>query len=102
MGNDATNQCGTHTNNIKGDILSYLQPSNTESLGYSVPLNLTKEERGLHHHGTARFLIPRRHLEDFERDPARYEAGIPLSHRSLSSGLVSSLGSVMTKTTATV
>jgi len=72
MGNEATKQRGTHTNSVKGDILSYLQPSSTESVGYPVPLNLPKEERGLHHHGTARFLIPRRCLEEFERDPAAY------------------------------
>lgn len=102
MGNDATKQRGTHTNNIKGDILSYLQPSNTESLGYSVPLNLSKEERGLHHHGTARFLIPRRCLEDFEKDPARYVAGPPLSTALTELWLVSSLGSLMMRTTITV
>lgn len=101
MGNDATKQRGTHTNNIKGDILSYLQPSSTESLGYSIPLNLSKEERGLQHHGTARFLIPRRRLEDFEKDPVGYVKSIlPLA--VLTQLCPASLrGSGMTMTTAT-
>jgi hypothetical protein len=72
MGNKATGQRSIHTNIIKNDILGYLEPSNTESLGYKIHPHLPKPERGLESHVTARFLIPRQHLEAFEKDPDRY------------------------------
>lgn len=75
----ATNQRAIHTTYIQQDILQYLQPSKTEGLGISIPGALTKEERGLENHATARFLIPRQHLEAFENDPDRCAAPYLLS-----------------------
>jgi hypothetical protein len=72
MGNGATSQRGIHTNSVKNEILGYLEPSSTESLGYKIQLHLPKAERGLENHLTARFLIPRQHLEAFENNPDRY------------------------------
>jgi hypothetical protein len=37
-----------------------------------MPTNLSKDERGLENHATARFLIPRQHLDAFEKDPDRF------------------------------
>ena len=72
MGNNATSQQSLHTNSIKNKILSYLEPSSTESLGYKIAINLQKADRGLNSHATARFLIPHQHLQAFEMDPDRY------------------------------
>ena len=72
MGNNAASQRSLHTNSIKSEILSYLDPSGTESLGYKIAFNLQKADRGLNSHATARFLIPRQHLQAFETDPDRY------------------------------
>lgn len=61
-----------HTTHVKQDILQYLHPSNTEQLvGIAVPASLPRAERGLENHATAWFLIPRQHLDAFERDPDR-------------------------------
>jgi len=70
MGNEATAQRGIHTNSIKNEVLGFLQPGD-EALGFPIQSSLTKAERGLNNHLTARFLIPRQHLEAFERDPDR-------------------------------
>ena len=68
MGNVATARRGTHTHGVKNEILRYLQPKkDVHSL--SMQSNLAKEERGLNSHITARFLIPRQHLEAFESNP---------------------------------
>lgn len=82
MGNGATGQRGIHTNSIKNEILGYLEPSSTEGLGYKIQLHLPKVERGLENHLTARFLVPRQHLEAFENDPDRYTIQQPLSDHS--------------------
>ena len=71
-----------HTYNVQHDILQYLQPSKAEPLGLEVPAILGKEERGLNSHITARFLIPRQHLEAFESDPEGYATLHPMVHRS--------------------
>lgn len=62
----------THTNSATSDILQYLQPSNGDRLGIVIPASLPKEQRGLGSHATARFLIPRKHLNMFDADPDRY------------------------------
>jgi hypothetical protein len=67
----ATNQRAIHTTYIQQEILQFLQPSNEESLGFNIPANLPKEERGMESHITARFLIPRQHLDAFEKEPER-------------------------------
>jgi hypothetical protein len=61
----------THTCNINQDILTYLEPLESPSLGITVPVKLPKSSRGLDHIVTARFLIPRRHLDEFEEAPQR-------------------------------
>jgi hypothetical protein len=83
MSTAATNQRATHTTYIQQEVLQYLQPSNAESLGFDIPANLSKEERGLEAHVTARFLIPRQHLEAFEKDPDRYVTPRPYVYHSL-------------------
>ena len=65
----ASNQHSVHATYIQQDIFQYLRPSNTVSLGFEVPASLPREERGLASHITARFLIPRQHLDAFEKDP---------------------------------
>jgi hypothetical protein len=68
----AANQRSVHTTYIYQDILQYLRPSKEEGLaGFDIPANLSREERGLENHVTARFLIPRQHLDAFEKDPNR-------------------------------
>ena len=60
-----------HTTYIQQEVLHYIEPSSETSLGFYIPASLSKEERGLENHVTARFLIPRQHLEAFEKDPDR-------------------------------
>jgi len=74
------NQRSVHTTNVQQDILQYLRPSSTEGLGFEIPASLPKDKRGLESHITARFLIPRRHLEAFEADPDRYITSYPYNH----------------------
>ena len=67
---------------IYQDILQYLRPSKEEGLvSFDIPANLSREERGLENHVTAQFLIPRQHLDVFEKDPNR--SIMPLSHMEL-------------------
>jgi hypothetical protein len=40
-------------------------------LGIKIPSNLPRERRGLESHITARFLVPRQHLNAFETDPSK-------------------------------
>ena len=65
----ATSKRAVHTTYIQQDILQYLKPSNEVDLGFKIPGGLSKEQRGLENHLTARFLIPRQHLNAFEEDP---------------------------------
>ena len=71
MSEGATNKRAVDTNKVVNHILQYLQPSPEHTLGIAVPSSLPKEQRGLEHHITGRFLIPRQHLDAFEKDPAR-------------------------------
>jgi hypothetical protein len=57
--------------NMKEDIFSLIQPSQKEPLDFDIPAHLRKENRGLHHILTARFLIPREHLDAFEESPVQ-------------------------------
>jgi hypothetical protein len=59
----------SQTHHIQEDILTYLRPSEKTTLGIEIPTYLPKEGRGLENIATARFLIPRRHLEEFEDAP---------------------------------
>jgi hypothetical protein len=68
----AANARAVHTTSIQQDALQYLRPSNEAKLGFDMPTNLSKDERGLENHATARFLIPRQHLDAFEKDPDRF------------------------------
>ena len=72
IGNEAASQCGTHVNSIKHKILSFIQPSDKETLGLEVPAHLSKDKRKLNNKITARFLIPHQHLDAFEGDPLRF------------------------------
>jgi len=83
MSRAATNQRAVHTTSIQQEILQYLQPSSTDNLGIIIPGSLSKEERGLQNHATARFLIPRQHLEAFENDPNSYAMLLPFACRPL-------------------
>jgi hypothetical protein len=65
------NQRAIHTTASRQDVLQYLQPSKDMELGIAIPSSLPQGERGLESHITARFLIPRQHLNTFENDPAR-------------------------------
>jgi len=67
----ASGQRGTHTKTVRSEILQHLQPSKDETIGIDIPSSLSQEERGLENHTTARFLIPRQHLDAFEEDPER-------------------------------
>lgn len=58
------------TSAVRDVILQYLQPSEGHDLGIAIPVTLPKESRGMEHNATARFLIPRKHLDAFEADPA--------------------------------
>jgi hypothetical protein len=78
----AGNQRSIHGTYINPDILLYLQPSREQSLGLSIPASLSREERGLGSHITARFLIPRQHLDMFERDPDRFVVAHHQAHGS--------------------
>ena len=60
----------SHTFSIKEEILNYLEPLDHPTLGITVPTRLPKSSRGLEHFATARFLIPRKHLDEFEGAPA--------------------------------
>lgn len=82
MSSTASNQHSVHATYIQQDIFQYLRPSKTESLGLEIPASLPKEERGLESHITARFLIPRQHLDAFEKDPDGYVASHPWIHSS--------------------
>lgn len=69
-----------HSTYVYQDILQYLQPSKKEGLGsFFVPNTLDREERGLENHATARFLMPRQHLDKFERSPDRQVMPYPSS-----------------------
>jgi hypothetical protein len=57
------------TTAIKAEILGYLNPSDNMLLGIPIPSSLPTNHRGMEHQATARFLIPRRHLEEFEAEP---------------------------------
>ena len=72
MSSAGLNQRSVHITYIQQDILQFLQPSNTQRLDLNVPARLSREERGLASHITARFLVPRQHLDAFEEDPAGY------------------------------
>ena len=62
----------THTYSIREEILTYLEPFDYPSLGIAVPVKLPKDLRGLENVATARFLISRRHLDEFEGAPHEY------------------------------
>jgi hypothetical protein len=68
-----------HTYGIKEEILSFLEPLDHPSLGITVPVKLPKSSRGLEHIATARFLIPRKHLDEFEGAPHEYAPSSSLS-----------------------
>lgn len=72
MSDVALAQRAVHTTYIQQEILQFLQPSNVQRLDLDVPAALPREERGLVSHITARFLIPRQHLDAFEKDPDGY------------------------------
>ena len=67
----ATNQRAVDTNKVQTDILRYLQPSPKLSLGIDVPASLAREQQGLGHKITSRFLIPHQYLDAFESSPDR-------------------------------
>ena len=50
----------------------YLKPFDYPSLGIAVPVKLAKDSWGLENIATARFLIPHRHLNEFEGAPHEY------------------------------
>ena len=60
-----------HTNNIRDEILTYLKPSDSTTYTFEIPANLPKDKRGMENHVTARFLIPRRHLDEYEAGQQR-------------------------------
>jgi hypothetical protein len=72
MARSAANHRAVHSTHAQQYILQCLQPSKTEPLDINVPPSLFRDERGLNHHVTARFLIPRQHLDEYERDPEGY------------------------------
>jgi len=86
-----------HTTYVQQEVLHYIQPSNKTGLGFNIPASLSKEERGLESHVTARFLIPRQHLEAFEKDPDRsatlhcYHPKLTSSHTASSLGFVTKI-----------
>jgi hypothetical protein len=61
-----------HTNSIRDEILTYLKPSEDISLAFEIPGKLPRDRRGMNNHTTARFLTPRRHLDEYEAAPQRY------------------------------
>ena len=65
-------QRAVHTTYIQQEILQFLQLSNVQRLDLDIPAALPREERGLVSHITTRFLIPREHLDAFEKDPDQY------------------------------
>ena len=69
MSNAVSQKRAAHTCGINQDILAYLEPLETPSLGITIPTKLPKSSRGLEHIATARFLIPRRHLDEFKEAP---------------------------------
>lgn len=72
MAEGVSNTRAIHTYSIKEEILTYLEPFDYPSLGIAVPVKLPKDSRGLENIATARFLIPRRHLDEFEGAPHEY------------------------------
>ena len=60
------------TKQVQMDIFGFLRPSDQIDLGFVVPHSLPKAQRGLENPITARFLIPRKHLDAFEQDPKRW------------------------------
>lgn len=67
----ATNGRATHCHYIKDSILHYLRPSDSTELCVPIVSKLEKSERGLKDKATARFLIPRSCLDEFEKSPER-------------------------------
>lgn len=65
----ATTVQTTDTTQLRTEIFNYLQPSDKFKLGFDIPHFLPKDERGLENLTTARFLIPRKHLDEFEANP---------------------------------
>lgn len=61
----------SHTNSIREEILTYLKPSEDTAFAFEIPANLFRDKRGMENHATARFLIPRRHLDEYEEAPQR-------------------------------
>ena len=82
MSNAGLNQRSVHITYIQQEILQFLHPSNTQRLNLDVPARLSREERGLASHVTARFLVPRQHLDAFEEDPDGYVTPSPLLQSS--------------------
>lgn len=77
MSSAGVNQRSVHITYIQQEILQFLHPSNTQRLDLDVPARLSREERGLSSHITARFLVPRQHLDAFEEDPDGYVTPYP-------------------------
>ena len=74
-----------HSTYVQQGVLQYLHPSNTQLLvGVAIPPSLPKEDRGLGSNLTARFLIPRQHLDAFEKDPDRWDPVRSKTHYSSS------------------
>ena len=82
MSSAGVNQRSVHITYIQQEILQFLHPSNTHRLDLNVPARLSREERGLASHITARFLVPRQHLDAFEEDPDGYVTSSPLPQDS--------------------
>lgn len=56
----------SHTKSIHDEILTYLKPSEDVTFTFEVPAYLPRDKRGMESHATARFLVPRRHLDAYE------------------------------------
>ena len=67
-----------HTSSIHREILEYLRPSEEVAFSYGIPAHLARDKRGMNHHATARFLIPRRHLDEYEAAQQRYSVTLLL------------------------
>lgn len=72
MTSAATHVQTQDTKKVNLDIFGFLQPSDKIDLGVTIPHSLPKARRGLENYATARFLIPRKHLDAFEQDPKGY------------------------------